>query len=237
MGKKNALVVDDERQMTAIISFALQTEGFNCYECHDGQSAWQAFCSGHFDLVVLDLMLPDISGITLCERIRAHSGVPILMLTALGDVEQRVAGLESGADDYLAKPFSPRELVLRASSLVRRSSESTTSGADDIVNHRMREDPLHGTVYIDDRCVEVSDIEKRLLRVLMQEPGRVFSVFELLNKVWGTTASAGGNSMVKTTIYRLRKRLDTAGVHSEVIGSVRGRGYYTPEKSQYCDQV
>ena len=224
-----ALVVDDETQMTAIVAYALQTDGFETVECHSGHEAWVTFDSQSFDLVILDVMLPDISGITLCKRIRSHSDVPVLMLTALSEVDRRVAGLEAGADDYLAKPFSPRELVLRARALTRRCQGNFHSVSDERQYHRMREDPHSGKVYIDGNYVDVSDLERRLLRVLMSSPGTVFSVRDLLNAVWNTTATTGGPAMVKTSIYRLRKRLADAGVDEGVIVSVRGRGYLTPK--------
>lgn len=222
--KPTALIVDDEVQMTAIIAFALETEHVSSVECHSGFSAWQAFKSQPFDLIILDLMLPDISGITLCRRIRAQSDVPILMLTALGDVEQRVAGLEAGADDYVTKPFSPRELALRARALVRRSND-TGQGRPDIVYGPIRIQPVAQKVYVNDHIVDLTETEIRLLSVIVANPNHVHSLRELLNEVWDTSATQGGRNMVKTTVYRLRKKLRDAGICDDLIISVRGRGY------------
>lgn len=218
-----ALVVDDEPQMTAIIAFALETENLRSIECHSGHSAWQKFQSTPIDLIVLDLMLPDISGITLCRRIRAQSDVPILMLTALADVDERVAGLEAGADDYVTKPFSPREIALRAHALVRRSGD-IASGAPDIEYGAIRIQPTTHRVYFDGRVIDITDTEAKLLATLVSEPHRIHSVRDLLNTVWGTTATQGGRNMVKTTVYRLRKKLRDAGANDFII-AVRGRGY------------
>lgn len=222
--RPTALIVDDEAQMTAIIAFALETEHVSSIECHSGHSAWQTFTSTPFDLVILDLMLPDISGITLCRRIRAQSDVPILMLTALGDVEQRVAGLEAGADDYVTKPFSPRELALRARALVRRSND-TGQGRPDIVHGPIRIQPVAQKVYVHDHIVELTETEIRLLSTIVAKPDHIHSQRELLNEVWGTAATQGGRNMVKTTMYRLRKKLRDAGVGDDFISAVRGRGY------------
>ncbi|MDO5720104.1 MAG: response regulator transcription factor [Actinomycetaceae bacterium] len=222
--KPTALIVDDETQMTAIIAFALETEQVASIACHSGHSAWQTFTTTPIDLVILDLMLPDITGITLCRRIRARSNVPILMLTALGDVEQRVKGLEAGADDYVTKPFSPKELALRARALIRRSNDTAPSRPD-IVYGPIRIDVAKQRVYVDGRIVELTETEIRLLSTIISNPDRIHSLRELLNEVWGTTATQGGRNMVKTTMYRLRKKLGDVGVSGDFIVAVRGRGY------------
>ena len=116
-----ALVVDDEPQILMIIKFALETAGITVETASDGGRAWDKFTKKYYDLVVLDLMIPVISGISLAQRIRAMSDVPIIMITALSEESDRIKGLESGADDYITKPFSPKELTLRAQSLLRRS--------------------------------------------------------------------------------------------------------------------
>lgn len=218
------LVVDDEPQMTSIVEFALQTAGFRTISCHSGGAAWQQFQQHPFDLVILDLMLPDVSGTTIAKRIRANSGVPIIMLTALGDVEQRVAGLSAGADDYLAKPFSPQELILRAKAIVRRSG-ALEHDEPDLQQGDLKIETRTNRVFIKDELVDLTEIETKLLRALLSRAGQVVPVRTLLNEVWDTTATQGGRNMVKTTVYRLRKKLRDAGINEDVIESVRGRGY------------
>ena len=129
--KPLGLVVDDEPQMRYVITFALETQGFRCVSAASAESAWEKLGQESFDLVILDVMLPGLGGVELCRRIRATSTTPIILLTALGDEEDRIAGLEAGADDYVTKPFSPRELALRASAVVRR----TASGTRDAVSN------------------------------------------------------------------------------------------------------
>ena len=117
-----ALIVDDEPQMLAIVEFALQTQGFECVTAPDAERAWRLLLTQDVDLAVLDVMLPGASGIELCRRIRSRLDVPVLLLTARGETEDRIVGFEAGADDYVAKPFSPREVALLAQALVRRTA-------------------------------------------------------------------------------------------------------------------
>lgn len=207
--------------MSEIVSFALQTAGFETAVAHDGHGAWQLFKSRPVDIVILDIMLPDISGSTLAQRIRVTSDVPILMLTALGDVKQRVAGLEAGADDYMAKPFSPQELILRAKSLVRRATPPAKEKPEAVGPLTLQADE----VFLNGTLLSLTEIENKLLHVLINHRGEVVPVRTLLNEVWDTTSSAGGRNMVKTTVYRLRKKLLAAGLPENAIQSVRGRGY------------
>lgn len=225
------LVVDDEVQICSIIAYALEQEGYLVRCSHSAGEAWHLFQSTHFDLVILDLMLPDTSGIRLCERIRAISTVPIMMLTALGELSQRLEGLQSGADDYLAKPFSPKEMVLRAGALTRRAlgeiPESLSYGP-----LLLKEQKL----YCRGINLNCSQTELAFMKLLLQEPERVFSLREILNLVWNTVATSGGRDMVKTSVYRLRKKFRD---HLEIdpIIALRGRGYVlNPDLQDYTDQ-
>lgn len=220
--KPLALVVDDERQMTQIVSFALETAGFDTVIASDGNSAWQMFKRRPVDLVVLDVMMPDISGATLARRIRAQASTPIIMLTALGDVEQRVAGLEAGADDYIAKPFSPQELILRAKAVVRRTVSAVGEESRKVGPFEFG---ATGDVLINGQNAGLTEIESKLLRVLIHHKDEVMPQRTLLNEVWDTTSSAGGRNMVKTTVYRLRKKITASGLPENTIQSIRGRGY------------
>ncbi|MDT3767713.1 response regulator transcription factor [Gleimia hominis] len=217
-----ALVVDDEIQIRQIVTFALSTEGIASLEATDGHNAWLEFCRHAFNLVILDLMLPDISGITLCKRMRAQAPVPILMLTALGESTDRIIGLEAGADDYLVKPFSPRELALRARNLLARNQDPA-GAAHELTMGNLRIDTGSNT-WVGSTRLALSETETRLLAALMRRGGELVSVRELINEVWNTTVHYGGRNMVKTTVYRLRKKLTDAALDAHIV-AVRNRGY------------
>lgn len=214
-----ALVVDDEPQMLDIVSFALETQGFTTITARDAESAWHLFSNHRTELLVLDIMLPHSSGLTLCRRVREISNVPIILLTARGEVQDRLTGLEAGADDYITKPFHPRELALRAESLVRRSRPATPQ--------LLRHGPLvveNGQASINGRIFPLSDIELRLLTVLMTNPGTTVTFKQLLMAGWQQVEGPGGREMLKTSIYRLRIRLAAEGI-PKAFTSVRGEGY------------
>ncbi len=187
--KPLGLVVDDEPQMRYVITFALETQGFRCVSAASAESAWERLGQESFDLVILDVMLPGLGGVELCRRIRATSTTPIILLTALGDEEDRIAGLEAGADDYVTKPFSPRELALRASAVVRRTASGTR---DAVSNGALSILTATGEVAWEGRPVPLPDTEARLLAVLARHAGSIASWSDLLNEVWGTGESAGG---------------------------------------------
>lgn len=222
--RPRVLVVDDESQMVSIIAFALETQGFQPVTARNAEDAWRRFGSGDFDLLVLDVMLPGASGVELARRIRTVSDVPIMMLTARSDEDDRLAGLLAGADDYVTKPFSPRELALRAQAIVRRSG-----GVRDqrrIVNGPLVIDVDERSVTLAGKAIRLSDVELRLLTMLTRHAGEIVTWRELLNQVWFTAEPQGGRDMIKTTVHRLRLRL---GGHGEsLIVAVRGSGYLMP---------
>ncbi|RQP10746.1 MAG: DNA-binding response regulator [Microbacteriaceae bacterium] len=221
-----ALVVDDERQMRDIVSFALETQGFTTVEASDAEKAWAACERQAFDVIVLDVMLPRASGITLCRRIRAFSDVPIILLTAKGEAADRVAGLEAGADDYVVKPFHPRELALRAMAIVRRYRDA--NAVSRIVNGGLEIDPRTHAVLRDGERLSLTQSEFSLLLALASRLDEEVTWTELLQEVWGTDSLLGGRDMVKTAIYRLRGKLGESSAAPRYIHSVRGLGYRMP---------
>ncbi len=227
MYNHRVLVIDDEPQMIQIVSYALELEGLDVMSATTAHKGWQLFSENHCDLIILDVMLPDASGYALCQRIRAsNSGdVPIIMLTALGETDNRVEGLEAGADDYLAKPFSPKELVLRSLAVLRRSSGLPRPATHEIIYGPVTINSANHEVFIDGRKIDTTATEGRLLQALVSHPNEVVSVKQLLNEVWNTTATQGGRNMVKSTAYRLRKKLENAGLAADSITAVRGQGY------------
>lgn len=219
MSRPCALVVDDEPQMIDIVSFALETQGFETVPARDAEVAWQLFSARRLELLVLDVMLPHSSGLTLCRKVRAVSDVPIIMLTARGETQDRLNGLEAGADDYVSKPFHPRELALRAEALVRRNRPATERT---LVNGPL---VIHsGEASINGQLLLLSDIELRLLGTLVRNAGTTVSFKNLLMTGWQQVEGPGGREMLKTAVYRLRKRLQRHGM-DPTLRSVRGEGY------------
>ncbi|GAA1290778.1 response regulator transcription factor [Brachybacterium alimentarium] len=222
------LVVDDEVQMTTIISFALETQGLRTLTAADAPSARTLLEAEPIELVVLDVMLPGESGIDLCRSLRDTSDVPVILLTALGEVDDRVAGLTAGADDYLTKPFSPRELALRAQAILRRSTGSTMlNGPTGQVLQcgALRVDRERGSASWDGVDLDLPETELRLLGRLAQDAGRAVPLRTLLQEVWGTSRAEGGRDMVKSMIYRLRQQMRAQGAPTDLIEAVRGQGY------------
>lgn len=231
MTKPVALIVDDEKQMLSIVSFALEVQGFDHVEADNVSDAWRILNSQKIDIVVLDVMMPSGSGVDLAKRIRAASNeVPIILLTALGEENDRIAGLEAGADDYVTKPFSPRELALRAQAIVRRLQPMTET--DLLKVGALTIDRQMLSAHWEGRRLDLSVTETRVLLSLTARAGEIISQREILNEAWATSESAGGREMVKTTIYRLRRNLEAAGVESVIIDSHRGLGYSLTVETQ-----
>lgn len=222
--KPQALVVDDEAQMLSIVAFALETQGFECETAPSTARARERLALKNFDLLVLDVMTPTGSGIDLARAIRARGDeVPIILLTALGDEEDRIAGLEAGVDDYVTKPFSPRELALRAHAVVRRAAPSRPRRL--LEAGALRIDLERRSAEWRGAPVQLSPTELKVLTVLVARAGEDVSWHDLLNEAWETTDAVGAHDMIKTTMYRLRRQLERAGMDPHSIQAVRGRGY------------
>ncbi|NRQ32797.1 response regulator transcription factor [Nonomuraea sp. NN258] len=221
------LVVDDEPQMRTIVEFALQTHGFTVHTAPDGATALNLLSRRHVDLVVLDVLMPVLDGLTVCERIRATSDVPIILLTALSQHEDVIAGLERGADDYVAKPFHPREVALRAAALIRRANKDT--GKDTMKAGKLGIDARQRVATFDGVPLDLPYTEFALLAHLARYAGQPQSWRDLLRAVWGTTELIGGRDIVKSTVYRLRSRLAALPGAAGYVQTVRGVGYLMPE--------
>jgi DNA-binding response OmpR family regulator len=218
-----ALVVDDEPQMTAILDFALTTQGFTVLTAHDGPTALRLQRTHDIDLVILDILMPSMDGLTVCRMMRAQSDVPVMLLTALDQQQDVIAGLETGADDYVTKPFHPREVALRALALVRRRR------AGDVIQvGELSIDPVAQVVRLAGRPVELPHTEFKLLLHLAAHCGVPQRWRDLLSHVWGTTDAVGGRDVVKSTVYRLRSRLAAVAEGDRYIVTVRGVGYLMP---------
>ncbi|WP_124054032.1 response regulator transcription factor [Arcanobacterium ihumii] len=225
MKKPVALVVDDEAQMVSIIRFALETQGFECLDAKNAGDAWSLIQKNWIDLAVLDVMLPNGSGVELTKKIRHHHlKFPIILLTALGDEEDRIRGLEAGADDYVTKPFSPRELALRALAAARRFGDHDVFPTTEIGPLSIHS--ADSTAYWNGSKLDLTEIQVRLLGILAQKYGDIVSHRDILSHVWNTAETTGGREMIKTSIYRLRRDLTQQGIEEIEISSIRSRGYF-----------
>lgn len=217
--RRRALVVEDEPQMREIVAFVLEHNGYEVAAEESAEAGWRRFQREHFDVAVLDVMLGEVTGIDLCHRIRSRSDVPILFLSALSTTEERIAGLEAGADDYLGKPFSPRELALRVDRIVSRAG----SEASELRSGDLRTDPARPVAFFKDRRVDLTSTSHHILLALLRAEGAALTWREIVNEVWGSSAPQGGKAMVKTAIYRLRRELGDED--ATLVQTVRGTGY------------
>ncbi len=215
------LIVDDDTALAEMLGIVLRSEGFDPTLCADGDAALQTFREAKPDLVLLDLMLPGRDGIEVCRQIRAESGVPIVMLTAKTDTVDVVVGLESGADDYIVKPFKPKELVARLRARLRRTdaaSPETLQIGDlviDVAGHSVRRDA---------DALSLTPLEFDLLVALARKPWQVFSREVLLEQVWGYRHAAD-TRLVNVHVQRLRSKIERDPEKPEIVVTVRGVGY------------
>lgn len=219
------LIVDDEPLIVDSLTYSLQREGFEVITVGDGLSALEAVKEKHPDIIVLDLMLPDISGFEVCRRLRAFTTTPVIMLTARGEEIDRVLGLEVGADDYMAKPFSFRELLARVRSLLRRVAlDRQEPESQALVFKKIKLDPEARRVFSGDKEVQLSTREFDLLELMMQNAGRAMSRDELLKAVWGDEW-VGDTRTLDVHIRWLRLKIEDDPASPRYIQTVRGFGY------------
>jgi len=218
----SVLLIDDDRRLHELLCSYLEQNGFTVTTAADGQRGLLALDAQPFDIVLLDIMMPGLDGLEVCRRIRLKSRVPIVMLTAKGDETDRVVGLELGADDYLAKPFGPRELVARLRAVLRRTSPHVEAERV-IVNEISIDVPAH-TVHVDGRDVELTGIEFDILLALARRAGRVVGRDALLAEA-GRGDVAVGDRTVDVHISHLRQKLGDDPRVPKKIKTIRGVGY------------
>lgn len=228
VAQKKILVVDDEKDIVELIAYNLEQEGFTVLRAYDGQAAWKTVKTEKPDLVVLDLMLPGISGLDVCKLIRRHTeteNLPVIMLTAKSDQIDKILGLELGADDYMTKPFSVRELIARIRAVLRRSEGRKGLDLPETFTYRGLEiDFPSCTVTVDGEKVGMSSREFKLLQFLTRRPGRVYSRDQLLEHVWGDETFVEPRT-VDVHISRLRAAIEKDKENPKYILTVRGIGY------------
>ena len=215
------LVVDDDEALAEMVGIVLAQEGFETFFCEAGDKAFESFTNYNPDLILLDLMLPGINGIQVCTQIREVSDVPIIMLTAKSDTEDVVAGLEAGADDYVAKPFKPAELLARVRARLRPREEN----ANEPLRVGGLEIDLAGhTVSRDGALIPLTPLEFELLANLARQPGQVLKREVLLGNVWGYEKSVDPR-LVNVHIQRLRSKIEEDPENPQIVVTVRGVGY------------
>lgn len=220
------LIVDDEPSIVDNISFALETEGFLTKSCATGSDALAELETQHFRLIILDIGLPDMNGFDLAKQIRSNSQIPIIFLTARSNEIDRVVGLELGGDDYVTKPFSPRELSARVKAVLRRTGTETSPELNSSVQNStaFKIDDEKFQLRYHDKTIELSRTEYRLLRLLVKSPGRVYSREQLMNHAWEHAAFSLERT-VDTHIKTIRRKLKAIHPEHDPIVTHRGIGY------------
>jgi phosphate regulon transcriptional regulator PhoB len=232
---KKILVIDDEKDIVELISYNLGKEGFSIDSAYDGEAGLQKIKTGGYDLIILDLMLPGIQGLELCRMIRNNSSiaaVPVIMLTAKGEEVDKIVGLEMGADDYITKPFSPRELTARVKAILRRTESNQTTPLHKAVceetgSLKIRDmliDKEKYTVSVKGRQIKLSATEFKLLLYLAERPNKIYSRDHLLDAVWGDEVYVEPRT-VDVHIRRLRAKIEEDPNNPVYIKTMRGVGY------------
>jgi DNA-binding response OmpR family regulator len=222
------LLVDDEHAIQTLLSYPLRKDGYEVVQATDGRAALARFAEGSYDLVVLDLMLPQLDGLEVCRRIRARSTVPIIMLTARAEEIDKVVGLELGADDYITKPFSMREFRSRVKAALRRAEmqphDTAASGDGPLDVAGLRIDFDKRAVRVRDEVVQTTFVEFEILAALASHPGRVYTREMLLTRIWGDSAYRDPRT-IDVHIRHLREKIELDPKQPEYLFTVRGVGY------------
>jgi DNA-binding response OmpR family regulator len=230
--EQTILVVDDEEAIAEAVRARLQSEGFRVVVAGDGPEAIGLCEQVHPDLVVLDLMLPGMDGLEVCRQIQRDRWVPVLMLTARTEEADKVAGFAVGADDYLTKPFSLRELVVRVRAILRRMEQIGALPADEPIDHAgLAIDQARRTVAVDGSHIQLTPLEFEILLTLARTPGVVFTREQLMDKVWGYRDYAGGR-VVDSHVARIRRKMGEDGAEPRFIRTVHGVGYAFREPAE-----
>ena len=223
--EQTILVVDDEAAISEAVRARLSNEGFRVVLAADGPQALELAEAEQPDLVVLDLMLPGMDGLEVCRRLQSRRWVPVLMLTARTEEADKVAGFAVGADDYLTKPFSLRELTVRVRAILRRVERISTATADDPIDVAdLSIDPSRRKVTRDGEEVQLTPLEFEILLAMARDPGVVFTREQLMDRVWGYRDYAGGR-VVDSHVARIRRKLGEDGAEPRFVRTVHGVGY------------
>ncbi len=227
---KRLLIVDDEPSIVKGLKYSLEQDGYETLVATDGQEALDVFAANKVDLILLDVMLPKIGGLEVCQRIREVSNVPIIMVTAKGEDLDKILGLEYGADDYMTKPFNRLEVKARIKTILRRVENSTTDSAPrEITARNMVVNLVKRTVTVDNRDIYLTAKEFDLLQLFITNRGKAFSRSELLDTIWKDDFD-GEDRTVDVHISRLREKIEANPKKPEFIITIWGVGYYFADK-------
>ncbi len=224
---KKVLVVDDEKLIVKGIRFSLEQDGMEVDCAYDGEEALEMAKAGTYDIILLDVMLPKLTGFEVCQQIREFSSVPVVMLTAKGDDMDKILGLEYGADDYITKPFNILEVKARLKAIMRRTApkESKDAKRTMLESGDMKLDTENRRVYVSDKEVNLTSKEFEVLELLMRNPGKVYSREALLNSVWGTDYP-GDVRTVDVHVRRLREKVEVNPSEPRFVHTKWGSGYF-----------
>jgi DNA-binding response OmpR family regulator len=222
MSGKKVLVVDDDVKTVELVKLYLNRDGYRVLTAYNGNEALQLARDGHPDLIVLDILLPGMNGLDVCRILRQESDVPIIMLTALTTDNDRLAGLNLGADDYVPKPFSPRELAARVRAVLRRLPGER--GPEKVKHGALTIDFLKHEAYLEDKLLKLTPIEFKVLGALVKEPGRVFSRAQIIEKALGHDFESFDRT-IDVHILKLRRKLEPDPHHPRYIVTIYGAGY------------
>ncbi|GAB4434574.1 MAG: response regulator transcription factor [Anaerolineae bacterium] len=217
-----ALVVDDDRVLADLVTFSLRREGFEVIQAYEGEMALRRWAEEQPDLIILDLNMPKLDGFAVCRRIREESDIPIILLTVRGEEDDIVRGLGTGADDYIVKPFSPRQLVARAQAVLRRAGKTPAPAIRQVGELTL--DPSRREVRLGQgEVISLTPLESRLLDYLMLNAGQVLTIEALISHVWG--AEGGDRDMLRQLVRRLRGKIEPDPTRPVYIETVAGLGY------------
>ncbi len=233
MAGKRVLVVDDDVKTVELVKLYLNRDGYRVLTAYEGEEALRLAREAHPDLIVLDLMLPGIDGLEICRTLRKESEVPIIMLTAMTTDEDKLTGLGLGADDYVTKPFSPRELAARVRAVLRRLPGER--GPDKITHSDLTIDFLKHEAYLAGKPLNLTPIEFKLLGTMVKEPGRVFSRAQIIEKALGYDFD-GFDRTIDVHILKLRRKLEPDPRHPRYIKTIYGAGYKLLEEASFDAQ-
>ncbi|MBO6111838.1 MAG: response regulator transcription factor [Lachnospiraceae bacterium] len=219
------LVVDDEKLIVKGIRFSLEQDGYEVDVAYDGEEALEKFRSGGYDIILLDIMLPKLTGYEVCQQIRETSGVPIIMLTAKGEDMDKILGLDYGADDYITKPFNILEVKARIKAIMRRSRGEKKNNDEIIEKGELRLDISNRRIYISGKEISLTAKEFDVLELLIRHPDKVYSREDLLNLVWGRDYP-GDERTVDVHIRRLREKIEQSPGDPKYVHTKWGVGYY-----------
>ena len=225
MANKRVLIVDDDAKIVELVKMYLARDGYGVLASYDGNTALKLAREGHPDLIVLDIMLPGVDGLEICRILREESSVPIILLTAKTTEEDRIIGLDMGADDYVTKPFSPKELAARVRAVFRRTAaDAQEMGPEELKFGKLTINFLKHEAYLNSKSINLTPVEFKLLGVMIRDPNRVFSRGQLIEKVLGYDFE-GFDRTIDVHILNLRRKLEPDASHPVYIKTIYGSGY------------